>query len=71
MIIGRNCGTKSYVAVITAVRKAIYSASADRRSRRMLNWEKREPSGFSLPHTRLAREGGSKLPHSCSRLYLS
>jgi len=37
MIIGRNRGTKSYIAVITAARKAIYSASADRRSKRMLN----------------------------------
>jgi len=37
IIIGRNCGTKSYVAVITAVRKAIYNASAGRRSKRILN----------------------------------
>jgi len=71
IIIGRNRGTKSYVAVITAARKAIYSASTNRRSKRMLNWEKREPSRSLLPHTRLVREGGSKLPYSCSRLYLS
>jgi len=37
IIIGRNCGTKSYAAVITAARKAIYSASTNRRSKRMLN----------------------------------
>jgi len=37
MIIGRNRGTKSYAAIITAARKAIYSASANRRSKRMLN----------------------------------
>jgi len=37
IIIGKNRGTKSYVAVITTARKAIYSASADRRSKRMLN----------------------------------
>jgi len=37
IIIGRNRGTKSYAAVITAVRKATYSASADRRSKRILN----------------------------------
>jgi len=37
MIIGRNRRTKSYAAVITAVRKATYSASVDRRSKRMLN----------------------------------
>ena len=71
IIMGRNCGTKSYVAVITAARKATYSASADRRSKRMLNWEKREPSRSSLPYTRLVREGGSKLLYSYSRLYLS
>jgi len=71
MIIGRNRGTKSYAAVITAVRKAIYNASAGRRSKRILNWEKREPSGSLLPYTRPVREGGSKLPYSYSRLYLS
>jgi len=71
MIIGKNRGTKSHAAVITAVRKAIYSASAGRRSKRMLNWEKREPSGFLLPYTRPVREGGSKLPHGHSRLHLS
>ena len=37
MIIGRNYRTKSYVAIIAAARKAIYSASASRRSKRMLN----------------------------------
>jgi len=37
IIIGRNCGTKSYVAIITAARKAIYSASTGRRSKRILN----------------------------------
>jgi len=37
IIIGRNRGTKSYVAVITTARKAIYSASTNRRSKRMLN----------------------------------
>jgi len=37
MIIGRNRKTKSYAAVITAARKAIYSASANRRSKRILN----------------------------------
>jgi len=71
IIMGRNYRTKSYAAVITAVRKAIYSASANRRSKRMLNWEKREPSRSLLPYTRLVREGGSKLLYSCSRLYLS
>ena len=62
IIINRNRGTKSYIAVITTVRKAIYSAFAGRRSKRMLNQEKREPSGSLLPYTRPAREGGSKLP---------
>jgi len=71
IIMGRNRGTKSHAAVITAARKATYSASADRRSKRMLNREKREPSRSSLPHTRPAREGGSKLPHGCSRLHSS
>jgi len=37
IIIGRNRRTKSYIAVITAARKAIYSASTNRRSKRMLN----------------------------------
>jgi len=37
IIMGRNYGTKSYAAIITAVRKATYSASANRRSKRMLN----------------------------------
>jgi len=71
IIIGRNHRTKSHAAVITAARKAIYSASANKRSKRMLNWEKREPSRSLLPYTRLVREGGSKLLYSYSRLYLS
>jgi len=37
IIVGRNHRTKSYVAVITAARKAIYNASAGRRSKRILN----------------------------------
>jgi len=37
IIIGRNHGTKSYSAVITMARKAIYNASANKRSKRMLN----------------------------------
>jgi len=37
IIIGRNYGTKSYIAVITMVRKAIYSASASRRNKSWLN----------------------------------
>jgi len=71
IIIGRNYRTKSYIAVITAARKAIYSASTSRRSKSWLNWEKREPSGLLLPYTRLGREKGSKLLYGYSRLYLS
>jgi len=37
IIIGRNYRTKSHAAVITAAKKATYSASAGRRSKRMLN----------------------------------
>jgi len=37
IIIGRNRGTKSHAAIITAARKAIYNASAGRRSKRILN----------------------------------
>jgi len=37
IIMGRNHGTKSYAAVITAAKKATYSASANRRSKRILN----------------------------------
>ena len=33
IIIGRNYRTKSYVAIITIVRKAIYSAFTGRRSK--------------------------------------
>jgi len=71
MIIDRNRRTKGYVAVITAARKAIYSASTGRRSKRILNWEKREPSRSLLPYTRPVREEGSKLPYSHFCLYLS
>jgi len=71
MIIGRNYRTKSYIAIITAARKAIYSASASRKSKSWLNWEKREPSGPLLPYTRLGKEEGSKLLYSYSHLYLS
>jgi len=71
IIIGRNRGTKSYAAIITTARKAIYNAFTGRRSKRILNWEKREPSKSLLPYTRPAGEGGSKLPYSHSRLHLS
>jgi len=37
IIIGRNYRIKSYAAVITVVRKAIYSAFTGRRSKRILN----------------------------------
>jgi len=37
IIIDRNYRTKSHTAIITAARKAIYSASAGKRSKRMLN----------------------------------
>ena len=71
IIISRNYGTKSYIAVITAVRKAIYSAFADRRSKSQLNQEKREPSRPLLPYIRLVGEEKSKLLYGYSRLYLS
>ena len=37
IIIGRNYRTKSYIAVITVAKKAIYNASTSRRSKRILN----------------------------------